>query len=351
MTVPDTRWLVMQYSRLYCSTLLHWCVGLPLLLPAPRISGRGGRLRGPVGGLGLSGPVLGHLEGGGGNSSGGRRGGRGSGGGVRVGGPVLGVTAPVLLAGHGHLGLAGGLGSLLPLPLLLVSLLGVAVEEQVGHHLPRHVPGDGSPEPEDLPGQEPPHQTDAVGGLVVARDGNVHKLGGRVNVGKGDDGDVGVAGLSDRLVVGPGVGDKEQPGLLEGGLDLIGEGARGEAAGNGSGPDVSGKLKAGTLGKGPASDDEYVGGVLDGGDGPGGQDHLLPGLAKVDDVYTISPLLEDVLLHGGLGVVRTHVGRSSQHLSDVILGKGEGLYSSRHDLSTFLYLLREKRVTRATWSA
>ena len=80
-----------------------------------------------------------YLEGGGGNSSGGRRGGRGSGGGVRVGGPVLGVTAPVLLnsklnilsvfqerplflqqislkaggylAGHGHLGLAGGLGS------------------------------------------------------------------------------------------------------------------------------------------------------------------------------------------------------------------------------------------------
>merc|ERR1719391_918424 len=104
MTVPDTRWLVMQLSRLYCSTLLHWCVGLPLLLPAPRISGRGGRLRGPVGGLGLGGPVLGHLEGGGGNSSGG-----GSGGVSVGGGPVLGVTAPVLLAGHGHLGLAGGL--------------------------------------------------------------------------------------------------------------------------------------------------------------------------------------------------------------------------------------------------
>ena len=39
------------------------------------------------------------------------------------------------LAGHGHLGLAGGLGSLLPLPLLLVSLLGVAVEQQVGQDL------------------------------------------------------------------------------------------------------------------------------------------------------------------------------------------------------------------------
>ena len=40
----------------------------------------------------------------------------------------------------------------------------------------RHVPGDGSPEPEDLPGQEPLYQPDAVGGLVSAWDGNVHEL-------------------------------------------------------------------------------------------------------------------------------------------------------------------------------
>lgn len=39
------------------------------------------------------------------------------------------------LGGDGHLRL-GSFGSLLPLPLLLVSLLRVAVEEQVGHHLP-----------------------------------------------------------------------------------------------------------------------------------------------------------------------------------------------------------------------
>jgi hypothetical protein len=40
----------------------------------------------------------------------------------------------------------------------------------------RHIPGDGSPEPEDLPGQEPPHEADAVRRLVVARDGDVDKL-------------------------------------------------------------------------------------------------------------------------------------------------------------------------------
>merc|ERR1719220_1895198 len=102
--------------------------------------GSGWGLRGPVRGLALSGPVLCHLEGGRSSShSGGRRGGS-SGGGVGVlGSPVIGVTAPVLLAGNGNLGLVGCLhGGLLPLPLLLVSLLGIAVEEQVGHHLPRH---------------------------------------------------------------------------------------------------------------------------------------------------------------------------------------------------------------------
>merc|ERR550517_2008119 len=92
---------------------------------APGVGGGGGLtaggsgwgLRGPVRGLALSGPVLGYLEGGRRSSH--------SGGSVGVlGGPVIGVTAPVLLAGNGNLGLVGCLhGGLLPLPLLLVSLL------------------------------------------------------------------------------------------------------------------------------------------------------------------------------------------------------------------------------------
>ena len=43
--------------------------------------------------------------------------------------------------------------------------------------------------------------TDAVGTLVVAGDGDVDELGGRVNVAEGDDGDVGVTPLSHGLVV------------------------------------------------------------------------------------------------------------------------------------------------------
>ena len=74
--------------------------------------------------------------------------------------------------------------------------------------------------------------TDAVWALVVAGDGDVDELGGGVNVAEGDDGNVGVAALSDGLVVGPGVAGHQQAGLAEGGLDLVGEGAGGEPPGH-----------------------------------------------------------------------------------------------------------------------
>ena len=66
--------------------------------------------------------------------------------------------------------------------------------------------------------------------LVVAGDGNVDELGGRVDVAEGDDRDVGVAPLSQGLMVRPGVADDQQARLTEGSLDLVGEGSRGEPA-------------------------------------------------------------------------------------------------------------------------
>ena len=77
-----------------------------------------------------------------------------------------------------------------------------------------------------------------MGALVVAGDGDVDELGGGVNVAEGDDGDVGVASLGDGLVVRPGVADHQQTGLAESGLDLIGEGSRGEPTGHGRAVDV-----------------------------------------------------------------------------------------------------------------
>lgn len=80
-----------------------------------------------------------------------------------------------------------------------------------------------------------------------------------------------------------------------------------------------GELEDGALSVGSARDDEDIGGVLDGGDGPGSEQHLLPGHLEVDDVDAVDALLEDVLLHGRLGVLRADVGRGSQHLGHVSL--------------------------------
>ena len=72
--------------------------------------------------------------------------------------------------------------------------------------------------------------------------------------------------------------------------------------------------------------------VLDSSNGPGGKNQLLPGLLQVDDVDTIGLLLEDVLLHRGLAVVRPDVGGGSQHLGNVILlGIGAGVRITKEE--------------------
>merc|ERR1711936_734147 len=157
----------------------------------------------PVAGLSLGGPVLGHLVSSGRSSNGSRSRSRSSR--LTVSRPVLHATlsAPVLLGGGGEVASLHhlSLSNLGPFLLLLLGLLGVPVEEEIGHHLPRSSTADGSTESKHLPGEHPPHQTDAVGALVVAGDGNVDELGGGVNVAEGDDGDVGVTPLSHGLVV------------------------------------------------------------------------------------------------------------------------------------------------------
>ena len=96
---------------------------------------------------------------------------------------------------------------------------------------------------------------------------------------------------------------------------------RGEPSGDSSCSGVTGKLENGPLTVGPARDDEDVLRVLDGGDGSGGQHHLLPGLFQVDDVDSIIATLEDVRHHGRLRILRSDVDRGGQHLGDVALLK------------------------------
>merc|ERR1719445_1109724 len=189
--------------------------------------------------------------------------------------------------------------------------------------------------PEHLPGQEPPHEADALGALVVARHGDVDELGGRVHVAERHDGDVGVGSLSDGLMIAPGVGDEEKPGLPEGSLDLVSEGSGGEAARYGRAANVPGKLEDSTLGIWAAGDHIDVLRVLNSSNGPGGKNQLLLGL-----------LLEDILLHRGLAVVRPDVGGGSQHLGNVILSYGKGRKSSRHCEQAFLNCSYEARCSQ-----
>merc|ERR1719192_2823262 len=298
-------------------------VSSPVAGTSPVVGGRssGGLLLacaggGPVAGLGLGGPILGHLVPGSSRSSNSCR---------SWGSSGLTLSAPVLLlrsrevASLHHLGLS----ILSPLLLLLLGLLGVPVEEEIGHVLPRSTAADGSPESEYLSGEHPPHQTDAVGALVVAGDGDVDELGGGVNVAEGDNGHIGVAALGDRLVVRPGVADHQQSGLTEGSLDLISEGSGSEPSSNRGAVDVPGELEDGPLGVRSTGTDEHVSGILHSSDSTGSQQDLLPGLLQVDDVDPVVLLLEDVLLHGRLAVVRPNVDSGGQHLGDVILGNSK----------------------------
>ncbi len=96
-----------------------------------------------------------------------------------------------------------------------------------------------------------------------------------------------------------------------------------EATGDSGGSDVAGELQDGPLAVLPRADHEHVSGVLDGGDRAGGQHHLLPGLGQVDNVNTILATLENVLLHGHLGVGGPNVSRSGHHLGDVAFLKNK----------------------------
>ena len=77
-----------------------------------------------------------------------------------------------------------------------------------------------------------------MGALVVAGDGDIDELGGRVDIAEGDDGDVSVASLGDGLVVSSGVGDDQESWLAEGSLDLIGEGSWSESSSHWAAVDI-----------------------------------------------------------------------------------------------------------------
>lgn len=83
---------------------------------------------------------------------------------------------------------------------------------------------------QDLASEEPVQEADRLLALVVGRHGDVDEAEGRVGVAEGQRGDVDEGRLLERLRVRAGVGDDQQPRLLESLLDLVREGTCGAHA-------------------------------------------------------------------------------------------------------------------------
>mmetsp|Transcript_2920 Transcript_2920/g.10078 ORF Transcript_2920/g.10078 Transcript_2920/m.10078 type:complete len:375 (+) Transcript_2920:6-1130(+) len=202
---------------------------------------------------------------------------------------------------------------------LRLDLLGVAVEEEVDHDVPGLGAVDGAAQAEHLARQHPVEQPDRVLALVVCRDGDVDVLQRRVGVAEGDGGDVGVGGLGDGLVVGARVRQEQQPRLHELVRDLVGEGARREAAGDRRRARVLAVLEDGALAVGAGRDDAHVGGVLDRDDDARRELQLVVRAAEVDDVDPVRLALPHVARHLVVQVLGAEVGRARKHHLEVLL--------------------------------
>jgi hypothetical protein len=181
--------------------------------------------------------------------------------------------------------LGSGKLSLCFLLLLPLHFFRVAVEEHVNHHIPAiRSARDRPTEPQHLPCEQPPNQTNRMASLVVRGDGNVNELERCIRVAKSNDGDVNIRCLADRLVVNARIGDDDKTGLFERAGDVVREGTGGETAGNGLCAGVGSEFEDCTVSVGASRDDTDVVGVLDGGDYTCGKDKLLPSLANVENM-------------------------------------------------------------------
>ncbi|GMR40913.1 hypothetical protein PMAYCL1PPCAC_11108, partial [Pristionchus mayeri] len=219
--------------------------------------------------------------------------------------------------------------------LLLLLLLRVAVEVEIGHDLliledESRLARDLSAEGQNLTGQKPPHESNRLFSLKKSGDSDVDELHGRVSVDERDDGDVHVRSLSDSLVVNAGVGDDQKSGLLEVSLGLVSKATGLETSEDSSGSSVGGELEEGTLGVRASRNDNNVGGILNGRNGASSQEKLLPSLAEVDHGHTVEASLVDVALHLEVDVGGSDVGLGGQELHGILLLESERLVTARH---------------------
>ena len=121
--------------------------------------------------------------------------------------------------------------------------------------------------------------------LVVGGDADVDIAHGGISVAEGNGGDVAEGGFLDGLMIGSGVGQDEEAGLAEGGLQLVRECARSVPSRDGVGPCVLGELQNRPLTVRPRRLHDDVLRVLNRHYHPCCQLQLLPCLPKIDHVY------------------------------------------------------------------
>ena len=92
------------------------------------------------------------------------------------------------------------------------------------HNIPLQFTGNGTTKTQNFTGQKPPHESNGLVSLVVARNSNIDKPGWGINIGESNDGDIGIGCLSDGLMISSWVSYYQKTGFLECRLDLIGQG-------------------------------------------------------------------------------------------------------------------------------
>lgn len=200
----------------------------------------------------------------------------------------------------------------------LLGLSGITVEEEIDHNVPWSLAGELSLETEDLTAEEPVDQTNGVLGLVVGGDHTINTTNWGVSVADGDGWDVSQRSFLEGLRVSSGIGDDDQTGFDELGLDLIGKGTRGESASDGFGSSEVGELEDGTLAIRTSRDETNISGLFNGNNHASSENDLLVGLLEVEQVHSSSVTLPDVALHLGVTSTSTEVHVASQHFGNVV---------------------------------
>jgi hypothetical protein len=141
-----------------------------------------------------------------------------------------------------------GFGSFILESLLLgLDLFDITADEQINHDVPLAI-GKLTAQELDFTGKHPIDHGDRVGDSVVAWDDDVDEVERSIGVAQSNTRDVDIACLNDGLLVALGIGDDDQPWLLELLGSLVGKGTGDPAAaGSCSGTGVLTELVDGTL--------------------------------------------------------------------------------------------------------